>query len=248
MAIQSTDLVAYAAASMPQDETSTAGGVIDPTTRIIFTDLAAPDTIEVLSSNGADAMNITVVARKTSGVTVTQTVAINGSTPVAFSTLGTIERVLSATIASNALGTVTVRRVTGSIVIGAIPTTERGFQRLFINAYSDLSVGKNYYMKFFWKNTNGSLALTTALVKQATSGDPSGLITHALAGSVNDSATVANRLTAPGGLTFNDSDKAVPGVDLAAGDAIGTWLLMALAQSQAPVKSTYTSQLFGLST
>ncbi len=252
MAILQTDLVAYAAANMPQDETSTNGGAIDPLRRVVLTDVAVADTVEVLSNNAADTMNITVVGRAASGVSVSETKALTGTTPISLSTLGTVERILSADLASAPLGTVTVRRATGAIVIGTIPVGERGFMRLFVNAYSDLTNPKNYYMKFFWKNTNSTLSLINALVKQ--SADPSTLITHLIAGSVNDTPTTANRLTAPAAGTtldpdvFDDNDKAVPGGSLAAGAAIGVWLRLALGASQAPAKTSYTSQCFGLST
>jgi hypothetical protein len=39
--------------------------------------------------------------------------------------------------------------------------------RLFVNAYSDLTNPKNYYMKFFWKNTNSTLSLINALATGA---------------------------------------------------------------------------------
>jgi len=252
MAILTTDLVAYASQNMPEDDTSTNGGAIDALRRIIFTDIASTDTLEVVSSNAADAMDITVTARRSSGITASETKALTGTTPITLSSLGTVERVLKAELASAALGVVTVRRTTGAIQIAQIPPGERGFVRLFINAFSDLSSAKDYYMKFFWKNTHGTLSLINAIAKQ--SADPTGLITHLLASAVNDTTTTANRLTAPSAAntldpdTFDDNDKSVPGSNLAAGDAIGVWLRLALSASQAPVKSTYTTQLFGLST
>lgn len=252
MPILTTDLVAYAAANMPEDESSTVGGAIDVDTRVVFTDISANDTIECLSSNAADSMNITVTARKASGVSVSETKALTGTTPITLSSLGTVERILKASIASDALGTITVRRTTGAVQIAQIPSGERGFTRLFINSYSDLSSSKNYYNKFFWKNNNATLTLVNAVVKQ--SADPTTLITHLLANAVDEGATSTNRLTAPSSAatldpdTFDDTDKTVPGGVLAAGSAIGVWLRLALGASQAPIKSSYTSQIFGLST
>jgi hypothetical protein len=251
MSIVASDLVAYAAANMPEDESSTVGGAIDATKRVTFTDIAANDTIEALSSAAGDTtQNLTVVGRNAAGATVTETKQLTGTTPISFSTLGTIERVQKATLDADCTGTVTVRRATGPVTVSTIPPAERGFLRMFINAFSDVAP-KNYYMKFFWKNNHGSLALLNALVQQ--SADPTGLVTHLIANAVNDTATSANRLTAPSAANtldpdvFDDTDKAVPGTDLAAAAKIGTWLKLALGASQAPIKSTYTSQLSGQS-
>ena len=43
MPIVASDLVAYAAANMPEDESSTVGGAIDTDNRVVFTDIAATD-------------------------------------------------------------------------------------------------------------------------------------------------------------------------------------------------------------
>jgi len=251
MSIVASDLVAYAAQNMPEDETSTNGGGIDANIRVTFTDVASPDTIQVLSSSSSDTtQQITVVGRAASGATVQQTVQLNGTNVVNLTSLGTVERIQKATLNANCVGDVTVRRSTGPTTIGVIPAGERGFTRMFINAYSDISA-KNYYMKFFWRNNHSSLALLNAQVAQ--SADPTGLITHLIASSVNDTATTSNRLTAPSAAdtldpdVFDDNPKTVPGNDLNAGAAIGVWLRLALAASQSPIKSTYTSQLSGQS-
>ncbi len=74
-------------------------------------------------------------------------------------------------------------------------------------------------------------------------------MTHLLAASKGDSATSTNRLTAPAvgdtldPDTFDDNSKAVPGTNLAAGEAIGVWFRLALNAAEAPIKSTYTTAL-----
>ena len=85
--------------------------------------------------------------------------------------------------------------------------------------------------------------------------DPTGLFTHALADTKDDSATITNRATAPDGTgdlptdpaDFTDSDKNVPGTDLLAGEAIGVWLNQALGAAEAAFKDTYTTELEGTS-
>lgn len=253
MAIVDSEIVAYAAANKPTDDSSLNGGAIDADERVVFTDIAANDDLEVVSSNAADNMNITVTVRLPSGVLATETVALNGTTPVPLNTLGTVERVLRALLASDAAGTVTVRRGGGGATVGTIPAGERGFRRLFINAVSHPNNAKAYYEKIFIKNTNGSgLALLNAVISQSV--DPTGKVTFALAASVDDSATSANRLTAPSNSdlldpdTFDDNAKAVPGTNLAAGSAIGVWLKLSLDAAEAPIKSTFTLQADGSST
>jgi hypothetical protein len=254
MAIVASDIVFYAAVNKPTDDASTNGGAIDADERVFFTDIAADDDIEVVSSNAGDTMNITVTARQENGVIDSQAVALNGTTPVVLSTLGVVERVLRALLASDAAGTITVRRQGAAGDIGTIPPGERGFRRMFINATADPSGGstKNYYEKFFIKNNHATLSLLNAAVIQ--SADPTGKVAMLLASAVNDSATTANRLTAPGAAdtldpdSFVDTSQAVPGANLAAGAAIGVWLRLQLAAGDAPFKNTFTPQISGSST
>lgn len=244
MPVADTDIVAYAAINKPTDDSSTNGGAIDVDERIVFTDLAANDDVEVVSDNAGDTMNITVTARNAAGQTVQETVALNGTTAVILSTMGVVQRIQRALLASDAAGTITVRRSVAGATIGTIPPGERGFRRLFINAVSDPGGAKNYYEKFFLKNTHATLAALGATVTQ--SADPTGLVTHLLAAAKDDSATSTNRITAPSAAntldpdTFDDNSKAVPGTDLGAGEAIGVWLRLALGTAEAPFDSTYT--------
>jgi hypothetical protein len=252
MPIAATDIVVYASASMPDADTGANGGAIDPLRRIAFTQPAANDTVQVVSTAAGDTQTITVEGRNAAGGIVTETKALTGVTPITLSVLGTIERVLKAELASNAIGIVTVKRTTGGAVIGTIPVGERGFMGLFRKAASDPSVTKNYYTKVFVKNIHGSLSLLSALIKQ--NADPDARVNHLLATAINDSATAADRVTAPSAAntqdpdTFDDTDKAVPGTDLAAGAAIGVWMRLQLPAGDAAHKSTYTLEVAGQST
>jgi hypothetical protein len=155
----------------------------------------------------------------------------------------TYERLLKAEMSATAVGTVTVARTTGPTTIRVIPIGERGFLAVFRQDTSDPSSQKDYFVKVFWKNTHSTLTLTSAVVKE--NADPSTDISFALAAALDDSGSVANRVTSPG-LTFNSSDKNVPNSqNLTHGSAIGTWLNLTLAAGAAALKSTYTTELDG---
>lgn len=252
MPIASTDLICYASANMPEDDVSTSGGAIDALRRIAFTQLAADDDIEVISSSASDTQNCTIEGRLASGALASETAALTGTTAKIFATLGVVERVLDVELASVAIGTITVRRSVAGATLATIPVGERGFMMFLRKAVSDAVSTKNFYMKVFWKNAHATLSLLNAKVKQ--NADPATRITHLLAASVNDSATTTNRVTAPGAAdtqdpdTFDDTDKTVPGTNLAALAAIGTWLRGQFTAGDGPHRQTYTTELAGEST
>lgn len=253
MAIAAADLILFAAANEPDEDTSTAGGAIDLLRRLDFTQLAANDDIEVVSTSASDTQNCTITGRSASGTIVSETKALTGTTAAIFATLGVIERVLTVELASVAIGTITVRRSVAGATVRVIPIGERGFKMMFRKLAADVSSGstRNFYAKGFWKNTHATLALLTAQVKQ--NADADARITHLLASAVDDTNTIANRITAPGAAitqdpdTFDDTDKTVPGTDLGAGVAIGVWFRMQLPAGDTPHKYSYVSELVGSS-
>jgi hypothetical protein len=243
------DLVCFHAATQSDADAITVGGAIDLLRRPDFTQIAANDDIEVISSSASDTQNCTITARAADGSITTQTLALTGVTAKIFSGLGAagvVERVLSVELASVAIGTITVRRSVAGATLRVIPIGERGFSMVFRKTASDPVSTVNYYAKIFWKNTNATNALLSALVSE--SADPAARITHGLAASVNDSGTTTNRQTAPGGVTFAGTAAAVPGTDLLSLGTIGTWLNMTLPAADPPIRSTYTSQLAGSTT
>lgn len=247
MSVAASDLVLYHAATQSDQDGVAVGGAIDTLRRPDFTQLAANDTVEVVSSNAGDTtQTVTVEGRNAAGSVVSQTVTLNGTTAVALSTLGTIERVLKCEMSATATGTVTLRRSDHTTVVRTIPAGERGFSAPFRKGSSSTSSTVNYFAKLFWKNTNGTNSLLSATVSE--SADPSNTITHGVATAVNDSGTTTNRQTAPAGVTIDGTAKTIPGTDLASGAAIGVWLQMSLAQNNAAIRSTYTSQLSGSTT
>lgn len=243
----STDVVIYHSANNPDSDSGSAGGAIDTLRRPDYTQIAADDDIEHVSSNAGDTMNATLTTRANSGAIVSETKALNGTTAAIFSVAGVIDRVLAYELASAPAGNVTVRRSVAGATLRVVPAGERGFSAFLRKAASDPSASKNYYSKLHIKNIHGSESCVNAKVRQ--SADPSGKVTHLLASAKGDSATSTNRITAPAAGdtqdpdTFDDTDKSVPGTDLAAGESIGVWLRVALSAGDAPLNTTYTPDL-----
>jgi hypothetical protein len=252
MSILSTDLVAFGSASLPLDDVSTTGAGIDasgaasaPGKRPVFTQLAANTVLRLLSS-AADTRTANITGRNAAGAVITEAVVLTGTTPA--NAVNTYERIQSIYMATtHATNTVTITDSGNTVTFGTIPPNEVGFYSMFLNSASAAGAVVRYE-KFFWKNTNATLTLTSAQV--TLTADPSSKITMGLATAVNDTVSVANRLTAPASVTFVGLSTAqnVPGNALAAGDKIGTWIKQSLASNDAALKSSLTTQLSGTST
>ena len=255
MPVDQTDLIAFVSANMPENDTDPSGGAIDTTGIVEFTDITQgqTDTIEALSDNAGDTMNLTVWGRTAGGEIVSETKALNGTTFISFSTLGTIERFMKASLASAATGTVTIRRTTGAAQItkigNGIATGLTHVRRLFYNAASE-SGQTVRYEKFFFKNTDGTSSLLGANV--TLTADPASSVRIASEDAVNDTNSATNRETAPtGNQAWVDDSTAqnLPGDgNLDAGEAIGVWVEMTRAADAAAVKSTFTVQISGTTT
>src|SRR6185436_12455819 len=154
----------------------------------------------------------------------------------AFTLTGAVEVVLAKTWeriqrivldSTSASRTVLLKQGSGGTTRATITTNETTRHISFQNSASDPSATKARAEKVFGKNTNGTLSLLGATV--TLTADPAANITIALAASVDDSGSVATRLTSTG-LTYSDDNVAltVPGTNLAAGSAIGVWVLQSL--------------------
>jgi hypothetical protein len=135
-------------------------------------------------------------------------------------------------------------------------------RRPFYNVASDVTGGanRNYYEKIFAVNTNTGTALTVASIIKQT--DPSsGSIQFALTNSLNDTATVANRQTAPAtGITAFSSGAAPQTINVPspqnlpsgtapnAAGAQGIWLNLALTAGLAAAKTSFTLRATGTTT
>lgn len=243
MSILVTDLKNYQSANMPQDDASTSGGAIATAAIIDDMILAANDTLKVKSTIAGDTtQTVTVTGRNAAGAIVSEVQTLNGTTAVSYAT--TFERILKVVMSATSTGTVTLYRSDGTTAVVALPTLKTSVRRLFYDSAS--AAGSTVrYEKIFWKNEHASLTLTTATLKLTA--DPAAVIRIAGATAVDDSGSVANRLTLPGGLTFVDDNvsQAVVGNALAASSAIGVWVEMTLAGSNAAIKNTFATQLAG---
>lgn len=235
MSIVSSEIIIYGSANMQDTDSGTQGGAIDTTTRVVFTDISAADTVEVLSDNAGDTtQTVTVTGRLATGVITTDVLSLNGTTVV--NGVVTFERILKVVISASHAGTVTLRKASDNVTIVAIETGVLTIRRPFYNAVANATGGasKDYYEKCFIKNTHGTLSLLNAAVVESSDATESvgADVTFDLESAVGGSNTSTNRLTAPsgGGMlgSFTDASKNVPGTNLAAGASIGCWLKLTL--------------------
>lgn len=246
MAIAAADLILYGALSRPEDDAATSGGAIDIDHRPVFTQLAANDTLEMLSDNAGDTtQSVTVTGRDAAGAVFSDSKTLNGTTPVAFT--GTFERVQKVVMDSDAIGNVTIRRASAGPTVGVIPPGERGFFAHFLNSASEASPTTRFE-KDHWRNSHGTLTLNAAKVQLFA--DPSSVIRQGVVAAKNDSTSVTNRKTTPGGVTFVDDgiDQNVPGTTLEAASNIGLWWELSLAADNVPIRDTFTARITGTST
>jgi hypothetical protein len=244
MPIAASDLKAYQAASMPEDDASTTGGAIATAGLVEFTDVAADDDLEAVSDNAADTMNLTITARNAAGAIVSETTALAGTTPVVFSSLGVIERFMKSLLASAAAGIVTIRRSPSGATVATLAAGKTSTRRLFYDSASEAGATTRFE-KLFLKNEHGTLTLNNAALKLTT--DPAATIRIGGAPSKDDSATVTNRKTTPASVTFVDDgvSQSVPGGTLEAAAAIGVWAEMQRGAGAAAIKDTFTVELSG---
>lgn len=244
MSILTTDLIAYAALNLPLDDVSLTGGAPDAQRRPVFAQLLANSTL-VYSSSGPDTRVVQATGRDSTGAIVSEAVVLTGA--VAVSGTQIFERLQIVSITGGASGAQTVTIGGGGVgQLGQIPPGELAFYMMFRNAGSQI-IPVNRYEKLFWKNNNAGLTLTSAQV--TLTADPSAKLTLGVAPANNDSATVATRLLPPAGVAFVGIGVAqgVPGGQLAAGSYIGVWMQQSLLANDAPLKSTFTTQLAGTS-
>jgi len=242
MAIVAADLIAYNAINQPTDDVATGGGGRDVDSRPTFTQLAANDDTEFQSTNAGDTGNVTTNGRSATGATAAETLTLTGVTTKTGTQV--FERILDVRMVADAIGTVTFRRQPAGATIYVIPIGERGASAFFKRSASAAGIVIRYD-KMFWRNNHATLSLTGA--KTRLTADPDARIRVGVHTSVNDSATITNRVTAPGGITFVDDavDQTVPGTDLAAVTDIGLWIEENLPASDPAHRTTFTTQLSG---
>ena len=247
--LSASDLQLYGSAVMPEDDVTTnIGGAIDLTTLVSFTPLDATGAIEVISDNAGDTtQSITVTGRAADGTVITDTKALNGDTVVALT--GNFKRLLKAELTAPAAGIVTVRKSGAAGDLMIFPAGVTTIRRPFLYASADVAGGaaRAFHEKVFYRNNSATDALLSAQVTLET--NLGGKITFGLEAALNGTGDngANNRLTAPGGITFNGTAKGVPGDNLTTEDAIGVWLKLSLAAGDAAADGTFTPKLAGTS-
>jgi len=245
MSIIAAELKKFAALNRPEDDATLTGGGVDIGCILEVTQLAANDTLEAVSDNVADIMNLTIDGRLAAGDPNSEVNAMNGTTVVSFTS--TLERVLKMTLASAPAGNVTIRRSASGPTVAVIPAGKTSASILFIGSASEAGAVTRCE-KEFWKNENATLTLTAA--KVSLTADPSAVVRIAVETAKNDSTTIANRKATPAGVSFVDDgvEVNVPGNQLEAGSVIGAWIEQALNAGHAALKSTFTTQIAGTTT
>lgn len=253
MSVSASDILFYGSANMPENNTSTSGGAIDTTTKVIFTDIATTDQVTVISSAAGDTtQTVTVYGRNAGGTIVSEGLSLNGTNRVTGAVA--FERILKIVVNAAHTGTITVTQDNSPTFteIATLPSGVLTARRMFYDAAADASGGssRDFYEKLFIKNTNATFTLSNAQIAEQS--DPSGNITFDLEDAVDDNNSVADRLNdAPSGMSssFNGTTKTVPGGgNLIAGSAIGVWLKLTLAAGTAAAKTTYTLRTTGTTT
>ncbi|WP_321392829.1 hypothetical protein [Emcibacter sp.] len=242
-----SDLQLFGSTVMPEDDVTTnIGGAINETTLVSFTPLDAVSTLEVVSDDVADnTQQITVTGRAADGTLISDTVALNGTTPVAIT--GSFKTLLKAILDGAAAGNVTLRKTGDAGDLMIFTPGVLTVRRPFINAAAEAAGGasREYHEKVFYKNGSAINALLTAIVELVD--DQGGTVTFGLEAAQNGSGDngANNRLTAPAAITFDGTSKAVPGTDLATASAIGVWFKLTLAAGAAAGNGSFTPKISG---
>ncbi len=112
--IVAADLVLLHAATQSDADAIAVGGAIDTLRRPDFTQMTANDTIQAISSAAGDTtQTVTIQGRNAAGSVVSETKTLTGVTLITFSTLATVERILSVELSATCAGTITIRSTTG---------------------------------------------------------------------------------------------------------------------------------------
>lgn len=248
MSISADELVFYGSANMPEQDGVTVGGAINTSVKVIFTSATLANSpngaVRVNSAASGDTtQRVTITGRDSTGVTITETLNLNGTNVVSGSKQ--FERILKVVVNAAHSGTITVMN-SAYTTIGTLESGILTLRRPFYNVSADVIGGsaRTYYEKVFLKNTNSTLALLNAQITETS--DPAELLTFALANTINDTESAANRQTAPTAVgVFSGLPKTVPGTDLAPGAAIGIWLMLILNAGATAQKTTYTLTVSG---
>jgi hypothetical protein len=248
MPIVAADIVAYGSASMPDDDTPTAiGGAIDETVKVVFTDISATGTVEILSSSGSDtSQTVTIYGRNAAGELISEAETLDGVNEQ--TTTLEFERILKVVMSATAVGIVTIRKASDDAEIATLEVGLTEVRRPFYDAAAEASGGaaRTYYEKIFFKNTHGTLSLTSSKVQEQA--DPSGNVSFDLEATLDGTDTngAGNRQTHTGGYSYDSASKnVVNSQNLTADSAQGCWLLLDLPAGEAADNTSITMRVSG---
>ncbi len=245
MSITEQDIVIYASQNMPTDDASLAGGDIDSSVRMVFTDITSTGTIAAQSSNATDSGTLTVTGRNQYGSIFSESFSISGTTAVSGSEV--FERILIASIDVSPVGDISLSQTETASPIANIYSGETGFRRPFYDATANLLGGSNktLYEKVFVKNNNPVNDLLSAGVIEVSSGLYT-VVSFGLERSQQYTESIVNRLTPTTGVpSYGSGLSGVPTSTIAPSSYQGIWLKLDLVAGQAATNSFYTIQIQG---
>jgi len=256
MAVASSDLVVYLSANRPEDDTSTSGGAIDTTMRLLDRsntfnlNAGSGDQIDLVSDAAGDTQNCVLAGYGTDGSWIEETITLTGMTNV--QSTNTFLHLLKVELASAATGTVTVAEYNAGSpsTIFTIPATEKGAAALFLKATAEAAGGssKDFYEKVFYENTHATDALTSGVVWLSEDEDAELTMDCEKSGDVtttDGNETTTNRVTEPTtGGTYAWGEHATEGAghdigdaedgNLVADEGQGIWVKLTLAAGRTP--------------
>lgn len=226
MPISASDIVMHAPINSPRDDVSTLGGGIDLNSRIMTDILSSREKLQASSSSSSDtARLLTIRGLSFGGLEIVEMIRLNGTVTVKGIT--EFRKIVEVTLDAAAVGTITIKKQSDAVTILTIAVGITKYTTLLKYVRPSEGITETRYDKVFMKNVHATLPLVNAA--SILSIDGSSYLSIGLAAAVNDSVSVANRFTAPGGVTFSAKSTYVdvPGANLAAGAAIGVWIKQA---------------------
>ena len=151
MSVSASDIIVYGSQNMAESDSGTQGGSIDTAVRVVFADLAANDTITIVSTAG-DTGTVAITGRNAAGSIASETLTLNGTNSVAGST--TFERVLKIVCTSHS-GVITVSDTSDATQIVQIESSVTTIRRPFYSVSADTVDGSNNYVKKY--NAEGKI-------------------------------------------------------------------------------------------
>lgn len=136
-------------------------------------------------------------------------------------------------------------RLSKGLYFEKAPTEIMTVRRIFYNASGDdLSDDGALFEKLFLCNVHATESFRGGAVRQAR--DPSRLVGHGAATTINDTVTSATRRAPPAGITFGDAGQSIPAVVAPAAASAVWWRLRGTYASGIPVSlTTFAPEVIG---